>query len=76
MNLFGNEVPKTVENFVTLCEGNTEDAGVKLAFAGSKFHRIIPNFMIQGGDFTRGDGTGGRSKWGRSFNDENFKLKH
>lgn len=74
--MFGNEVPKTVENFVTLCEGNIIDNDQKLAYANSKFHRIIPNFMIQGGDFTRGDGTGGRSIWGRSFEDENFKLKH
>lgn len=61
---------------MSLCEGNIVDNDVKLAFEGSKFHRIIPNFMIQGGDFTRGDGTGGRSIWGRSFEDENFKLKH
>ena len=76
LNMFGNEVPKTVENFVTLCEGKVMDNDVQLTYEGSKFHRIIPNFMIQGGDFTRGDGTGGRSIWGRSFEDENFKLKH
>ena len=74
--MLGKTVPKTVENFVTLCHGDREANGLKLAFQGSKFHRIIPNFMIQGGDFTRGDGTGGRSIWGERFADENFKLKH
>lgn len=62
-------MPKTVANFVTLCEGNIVEGGQKLTYVGSKFHRIIPNFMIQGGDFTRGDGTGGRSIYGGSFND-------
>jgi peptidylprolyl isomerase len=74
--MFGKTVPKTVENFVTLCNGNIVDGGKALKLAGSVFHRIIPNFMIQGGDFTRGDGTGGRSIWGERFNDENFNLKH
>jgi peptidylprolyl isomerase len=76
--LYGNQTPKTCETFRALCTGEKGigTKGKPLHYKGSAFHRIIPKFMCQGGDFTNGDGTGGESIYGEKFEDENFKIKH
>lgn len=78
MELFADAAPKTAENFRCLCTGEKGlgISGKPLHYKGSTFHRIIPNFMCQGGDFTRGNGTGGESIYGLKFADENFVKKH
>ncbi len=76
--LFGDIVPKTVLNFKSLCTGENGigQTGKKLHYKGSRFHRIVPGFVIQGGDFITDNGTGGESIYGKKFDDENFKIHH
>ncbi|KFK30119.1 hypothetical protein AALP_AA7G219300 [Arabis alpina] len=78
MELFADTTPRTAENFRALCTGEKGlgKSGKPLHFKGSIFHRVIPGFMCQGGDFTAGNGTGGESIYGAKFTDENFIKKH
>lgn len=78
MELFQDVVPRTAENFRQFCVGESKNSqGRPQGYKGSKFHRVIKDFMIQGGDFLRGNGTGSISIYGtQSFADENFNLKH
>ena len=76
--LFGEIAPRTVDNFLhlCLCDKGAGKKGAELCYKGCSFHRIIPGFMVQGGDFTDGNGVGGESIYGEKFEDESFEVKH
>lgn len=74
--LFADVTPKTAENFRQFCAGEYKVDKIPIGYKGSKFHRVVKDFMVQGGDFLNGDGTGLTSIYGRNFPDENFHIKH
>jgi len=76
MELFAETVPRTAENFRQLCTGETLKDKFPIGYKGSKFHRIVPGFVVQGGDFVHGNGSGSLSIYGTKFADESFELKH
>lgn len=78
IELFSDKVPKTAENFRLLCTGEkgVGRSGAKLHYKGCRFHRIIPHFIVQSGDFIANDGTQNESVYGQRFEDENFSVKH